>query len=250
MRREIQDPIGGVLDVQVVAHRRSVRTDDRPLVLEDRADGARHQAAPVEVAAAVQIAASGDTNRYAVRGGIRLGQQVGGSLRDVVRVPAAERHVLAVRATGPVSVCLVRRGDDDGSDFLIRSTGLEHAPRALDVVTERVGRILDGGTHEGLGGEVDDGIHPRVMSHASERVGIAHVSVDPTDTLHSQGTSWSVPRDIEPHDRRAVCKELPGNRPAQQTSRPGDEDDPARPGTLAYSHVRQGASFAAHSARR
>ncbi len=50
---------GAVLHVEVVADQRPVGADDGPLATKHGADRSRHQAIPVEVAPAVEIAAAG-----------------------------------------------------------------------------------------------------------------------------------------------------------------------------------------------
>ncbi len=57
---------GAVLDVEVVADERAVGADHGPLAAEDRADRAGDDPVPVQVAAAVEVAAAGDRHRQAV----------------------------------------------------------------------------------------------------------------------------------------------------------------------------------------
>ena len=89
-----QQQVGGraVLDVEIVADVLSIRADDRALAPEDRADRARDEATPVQVAAAVEIAAARDAHGQVERGGVALGDQVGAGLADVVREARPERR--------------------------------------------------------------------------------------------------------------------------------------------------------------
>ena len=77
-----------VLDVEVVADELPVGADDRPLAAEDRPDGAGDDAVPVQVAAAVEIAAARDRHRHAVDLGVGLRDQVGATLARVVGMQA------------------------------------------------------------------------------------------------------------------------------------------------------------------
>ncbi len=65
-----------------------------------RTDGARHDAVPVQIAAAVEIAAARDRHRQIKGCGVGLGDQVGAGLADVVGMPALQRHVLGVGQHG------------------------------------------------------------------------------------------------------------------------------------------------------
>ena len=63
-----QQHVGGraVLHVEIIANELAVGADHRPLAAQHRADRARHDAVPVQVAAAVEIAAARDAHRQTV----------------------------------------------------------------------------------------------------------------------------------------------------------------------------------------
>ena len=87
---------GSVLDVEVIAHERAVRTDHRLVAAEHGADRPGHDPVPVQIAAAVEVPAACDRDRQVVRRRVRRRDEVGARLADVVRVPALQRRVLGV----------------------------------------------------------------------------------------------------------------------------------------------------------
>ncbi len=145
-RLDVVEPVGEcevgvdhVVDVQVVAHERAVAADHGLLTPQQRADGAGHDAAPVEVAAAVHVAAAGD-RRPGVRTSWRTTARGGRSHDFETSYGAApvQRRRLRVRADRPtVAVGLVARGDDDATHDVGRTAaGVEQEVRAADVRLE------------------------------------------------------------------------------------------------------------------
>ena len=61
-----------IFHVEIIANEMSVRPDHGPLTAENGANCARHDAVPVQVAAAVEIATAGHGNGQAVGLGIGL----------------------------------------------------------------------------------------------------------------------------------------------------------------------------------
>ena len=82
--------VGGraVFDVEIVAHELAVGADDGALAAQDGANGAGDDAVPVQIAAAVEVAAAGDGDGQAVGDGVGLRDQVGAGLADVVGMAA------------------------------------------------------------------------------------------------------------------------------------------------------------------
>ena len=113
--------------------RRAVAAQHRPLPLQRGADGARHEPAVVQVAAAVEVAAARDHDGQVVGERVALGDQVGAALGHVVGVAAGERMVLLVRELRLAAVGLVGRCDHDPGRAAAAAAGVEHLPRALDV---------------------------------------------------------------------------------------------------------------------
>src|SRR5436305_1534917 len=67
---------GPVPDVEVIADVAAVGADHRPLAAQHRSDRAGHDAVPVQVAAAVKVAAARHANRRVVRVVVRQRQNV------------------------------------------------------------------------------------------------------------------------------------------------------------------------------
>lgn len=68
---------GAVLDVEIVTDELSIRSDDREFSPQDGTNGSAHEAAPDEVAAAIEVAASGQHGREPICGCLGLGDEVG-----------------------------------------------------------------------------------------------------------------------------------------------------------------------------
>ena len=101
-----------VLHVQEVAHELAVAADHERLVAQRRPDDAGDQPAEVEVAAAEEVAAAHDGGPQAEGARVHGRDEVRAALRHVVREPALQRVVLAVRQVGRVAVGLVGGRDE------------------------------------------------------------------------------------------------------------------------------------------
>ena len=241
-----QDPGRGVSHVQVVAHEGPVGADHRALAAEHRADRAGDDPAPVQVAAAVEVAAARDRDRQPVRVGIRLSQKVGRGLGGVVGVMGPERHLLSVGPAGGISVRLVGGGDHDAPDRGCAAARLERGPGPGDVVVEGLDRVHDRRAHQRLGRQVDDRLDPLSLEDPADQARIPHVAVD-----RQQAGRWAVralarPGDVEPDDVRSRPGEALGHPRPQEACGSGDQDAGAAPVLRRFgrhAQVTQGARF-------
>ena len=129
---------------------------------QHRADRARNDAVPVQVAAAVEVAAARHDHRQAVGVRVGLGDQVGAALAHVVGVPPLQRGVLVVGQFLLVAVGLVRGGHDDLLHGRAAAAGFEQRPGSADVGLEGRNRVAVGDAHDRLGRQVDDAARSRI----------------------------------------------------------------------------------------
>ena len=178
-----------------------------------------------EVAAAVQVAAARDGDRQAEALGVGLGEQVGAGLRGVVRVPAEQRHLLAVRAPRLVAVGLVRRRHDDAGHLGPAAAGFQRAQVPRMLCSNVVDRVFVGRADDRLRGQVDHRVDRLVSEHADPSVAaVPDVAVDPLDGVAARrarrrGTS-RCPGRRPRASRRASCRHTqPPRRPAAPVTR-------------------------------
>src|SRR3989304_3341049 len=84
--RQIHVRRGPIFHVEIVPYVLAVRTDDGGIATQPRADRAGHNPIPVEISAAVEVAAASDPYRQAECCRVRLAYQVSACLADVVGV--------------------------------------------------------------------------------------------------------------------------------------------------------------------
>ena len=173
---------------------------------QDGADGAGHDAVPVQVAAAVEIAAAGDGDRQAVGVGVGLRDQVGAGLADVVGMPALQRRALVVGQLLLVAVGLVRRGDDDLLDRRAAAAGLQQRPGALDVGLEGGDRVAVGDADDGLRRQVDDGVDLVLAERAFEQ---SLVATSPRTTLTRSSSAERTSSDCGTQSRTRQTTSAP-----------------------------------------
>ncbi len=165
-----------VFHVEIIADEMPVAANHRPLAAEHRADRARHDAIPIQVPPAVEIAAARDGHGQSVRQRIAAGDQVGAGLADVVRVPWIERRRFAIGELLLIAVGLVARGHHDLLDARTAAAGFQQGPGARHIALERRDRVGVGHTHDGLGRQVQHGVDLILSQHALQQRLIANVA--------------------------------------------------------------------------
>jgi hypothetical protein len=89
-----------VAHIHVVADASPVASQDGPFAAEQASNGPWNDAAPVQIAAAVNVAASRDRRRQPVGVRVRCCEEVGAALGDIVGMSSVERHASVSGRTG------------------------------------------------------------------------------------------------------------------------------------------------------
>ena len=165
----------------------AVRPDHGPLAADDGTNRPGHDAVPVQIAAAVEVAAAGDAHRQAVALRVHLRQQVRARLADVVRMPAHHRRILGVREHLLIAVRLVGRCDDDLLNGRTPPAGFEQRPGAADIRIECRDGIPVRHADRRLGGQMEDGRDFVLAERALDRLLIAHVTANHPDAFDQSG---------------------------------------------------------------
>ena len=134
-----QEHIGtrDVFHVDVVAAKGPVTAHDGSLAAQHGSNGAGTNATPVQVAAAVDVSAPRDGDRYTVAVAVRRCDQIRAALRDFVRVSTLKRHRFDIRQRVDFPVGLVAGGHDHAAnERRMNATRLEEVVRAADVRLE------------------------------------------------------------------------------------------------------------------
>src|ERR1019366_1025643 len=82
--------------VEIVANVFSVGSDERSFAAQQRTNRAWNEPIPVEVPTPVEVAAAGHRHGELVRVGIRLCDEIGARLTDVIRMSPCERRIFSV----------------------------------------------------------------------------------------------------------------------------------------------------------
>ena len=170
-------------------------------------NGSGHDAIPVQIAAAVEVAAARDAHRQAVGLSVGLRNQIGAGLADVVGMAAFERRVLAVGELFLVAIGLVGGGDHDGADARRAPARLEQVPRALNVAFECRDGIAIGDSDDGLRRQMNDRRGFVFADGPFQQVAIADIAAhdfDAVDDAASAPTHFAAPNRApgRPHPRR------------------------------------------------
>ena len=189
--------------------------------------------APVEIAAAVHVAATGHGHPESEGVVVALGKQVGARLRDLVRLPPGQRHLLGVRQPLALSVGLVARRDDDLADDV---TGLaariQESPRSPYVRLEGGDRVGPGRGDDRLGGQVEDGLRSLLGHRPGKDAGIHHGAADDPESIDEAGLVQLRPGSgvhVQGRDLGSQPQQ-PFDKPtANEARRSRDQDTAARP---------------------
>src|SRR5262249_55737654 len=118
------------------------------------------QSIEIQVAAAIQIAASRHGYRCTERVEVTEREHIRTGLRHVIRITSLERRVLGVRQLRVRAVGFVAGRDYNTLDALrAQSRGFQHVPGATDIRLERREWRTRRRSHDRLGSKVEDAVH-------------------------------------------------------------------------------------------
>ena len=239
-----------VLHVDVVASGSAIGPQHRPLPEMQAANCPRHHPAPVQIAAAIDIAAARHRHGQAVGFVIRPRDQIGTGFRDIVRKAALGRHRFGVRQLGALSISFVA-GRHDHLLYVVPlpAARFENVIGAANVGFEGRERTASCGSHDGLRRQMKHGADLVFHQGTLDRCVILDRAVHDAGAIeHSAANQFTlrVPVAHQHCDIGTKVHELAHQPRPHQTRAAGHEDAPVSP-EFAHAHTLHGASPELHN---
>src|SRR5260370_42437869 len=125
--------MGGILTVDVVTSRGTVRADDWSFPAQRRSDRPGDDSMEVKVTAAVEVATARNRDGSSEGAMVSRRDQVGAALRHIVRMAPRHRECLVVWKPFGLTVRLVAGGNNHAFHRRSAAHGLQQVPGSTDV---------------------------------------------------------------------------------------------------------------------